>query len=234
MVLLANRLTKRTGCFGLMACMLATNTACFHPPYNNFQESHRDLKYPATGLVAGTAAGALLGALAGYTGVGAVAGGVIGSAIGLSKTTKNALIADLLKYDIQFEQYGDTMTLIVPTDRYFVFNSPHLSDLCYDGLNDIVKLLKHYPCSQIYIASFTDDVGSRYHKKMLSQARAESMLTFLWANNISAQRLQADGYGDKHDVGDNQLIHGSAHNRRLEIQWANAPAVAPAVAYSGK
>ena len=54
---------------------------------------------------------------------------------------------------------------------------------------------------------------------MLSQARAETMLTFLWANDIHAQRLRAEGYADQHDVGDNHLIHGSAYNRRIEIQW---------------
>ena len=73
--------------------------------------------------------------------------------------------------------------------------------------------------SPIYVAGFTDDVGSRYHKRLLSQAQAETMLSFLWANNIQAYRLKAEGYGDKHAVSENSLIHGSAQNRRIEIQW---------------
>jgi flagellar motor protein MotB len=54
---------------------------------------------------------------------------------------------------------------------------------------------------------------------MLSQAQAETILTFLWANNIPAMLLKAEGYGDKNAVSDNTLIHGSAQNRRIEIQW---------------
>jgi flagellar motor protein MotB len=47
------------------------------------------------------------------------------------------------------------------------------------------------------------------------------MLTFLWANDIQARRLKAEGYGDRFDIGDNKLIRGSAYNRRIEIQWQN-------------
>ena len=64
-----------------------------------------------------------------------------------------------------------------------------------------------------------------YHKKTLSQAQAEAMLTFLWANGINANRLHAEGYGDSHTISDNHIIHGSAQNRRLEIQWV--PTIAP-------
>jgi len=134
------------------------------------------------------------------------------------------LIRDLQKKgDIQYVQYGDTMELIVPTDRYFKFNSPRFNELCYNGLISIVKLLKYSPHSVIYVAGFSDGVGSRYHKNRLSQAQAETMLTFLWANGINAQRLSAEGYGDRHAISDNHFIHGSAQNRRLEIQWFNSP-----------
>ena len=84
-------------------------------------------------------------------------------------------------------------------------------------------MLKRYPHSTIYVAGFTDDIGSHEDKVKLTQARAEAMLTFLWANAISAKRLNAEGYGSKHAIGDNHLIHGSAYNRRLEIQWFRDP-----------
>lgn len=140
-----------------------------------------------------------------------------------SRSTKQAIIKRLQKQDIQFIQHGDTMTLIVPTDRYYVFDTPKLNDICYPGLVNIIRLLRHYPSSTIYVASFTDDIGGARYKQKLSQARAEAMLTFLWANDINAKRLQAEGYGDKHDIAQNAIIHGSAQNRRVEIQWFNAP-----------
>lgn len=111
------------------------------------------------------------------------------------------------------------MTLLIPTDKYFMFMSPRLNELCYPGLLNVVKLLRLYPKSPIYVAGFTDNVGSRYHKKRMSQAQAETMMTFLWANGVRSIQLKAEGYGDKNDIGDNRIVHGSAYNRRIEIQW---------------
>ncbi len=211
---------------GLMICLL---TSCFHPPFNNFRTDHQIARKTGVGAGVGGVVGAVAsGTLAG-TLIGAGVGGTIGALVGTYKESKPRIIKALSKQDILFIQYGDTMTLVVPTDKYFMFNSPRINELCFPGLNNIVRLLKFYPKCSIYVAGFTDNVGSRYHKRMLSQAQAETMLTFLWANDIHAMRLKAEGYGDKNPVGDNELIHGSAFNRRIEIQWFNCLAVqAPA------
>lgn len=210
--------------------LMLTLSGCFHPPYNNFRSDKRTLKDVAVSAGVGAGAGALIGSVAGNTAAGAVIGGATGAAVGLYKNNRHTLIKKIESQDMQYIAYGDTMTLIVPTDRYFQFDSPRLNDICYPGLNNIVRLLKYYPNTPIYVAAFTDDVGSRHHKKMLSQAQAETMITFLWANDIPAQLLHPEGYGDKHDVGDNHLIHGSAYNRRIEIQWLNRPNAPPLVA----
>jgi outer membrane protein OmpA-like peptidoglycan-associated protein len=156
------------------------------------------------------------------------------SVIGPQKTRRE-VINSLNEDNIQFVRYGDTQTLIVPTDQYFYFDSPKINDLCYKGLNKITELLTFYPRSAIYVAGFTDDIGSRDHKRTLSQARAEAIMTFLWAHGIAAQRMHPEGYADKHDVGDNKFIRGSAYNRRVEIQWLKSPSAAPKkVAFVGK
>lgn len=213
-----------------VSLLALTLSGCFHPPYNNFRDDHRALKQVAFHTGVGAGAGAMIGTVAGGTVIGTVIGGVAGAGVGLYKTSKRALIKEMQAQDMQLIEYGDTMTLLVPTDHYFQFNSPRLNDICYPGLNNIIRLLKYYPNTPIYVAGFTDDVGTRHHKKMLSQARAETMLTFLWAHDIYAQRLHAEGYADQHTVGDNHIIHGSAYNRRVEIQWLinPAPATQPA------
>lgn len=212
----------------LFASLFAlTLCGCFHPPFNNFKDDQRMMKDVTVDTGVGAGAGAIVGAVAGGPAAGAIIGGAAGAAVGFYKNSLASLIRKIQKQDIQYIAYGDTMTLVIPTDRYYVFNSPKLNDICYPGLNNIVKLLKYYPNSPIYVAAFTDNLGSRHHKRMLSQARAETMITFLWANGIQAQRLHAEGYGEKHDVGDNHLIRGSAYNRRVEIQWLNTPTPAP-------
>ena len=208
--------------------IIALLCGCVQPPFNNFQKMPPKTKP----IVIGTGVGALAGGLIGNAATGAALGGaLVGGAIGLGlgtansiyHTTKPAIIDELTQTNIQYIEYGDSMTLIVPTDHYFVANSSQLNDICFRGLNAIIKLLALYPCSQIYVSGFTDDVGSQVHQLKLSRAQAETMLTFLWANNIKAKYLNAAGYGAAHTIGDNHWIHGSAYNRRIEIKWFNAP-----------
>jgi outer membrane protein OmpA-like peptidoglycan-associated protein len=203
---------KHLASVSLMSLALAS---CYHPPFNNFKPYNRSYKDMATGAAVGSVVGVAAGSTLIGTGVGAAAF----TAGGLYKESKPVLIRNLKKAHIQYVTYGATTTLIVPTDQYYFFNSSRLKEYCYPGLVLIVKLLRMYPHSTIYVAGFTDNIGSRYHKNKLSQARAETMLTFLWANGIQAQRLNAEGYGEKYSVSDNQIIHGSAQNRRVEIQW---------------
>lgn len=203
-------------CYGLILCFLSS---CNHPPYNNFKPNQRTTGQAVGGAAVGSVAGLVTGGTLTGTVIGAAIGGTVGAVNGVYKNTKPSLVRQLRKQDIQFVEYGDTMTLIVPTDKYYIFMSPRLNELCYPGLANIVRLLKLYPKSPIYVAGFTDNVGSSRHKKLLSQAQAETMLTFLWANDIRAMQLKAEGYGDKHDIADNEWIHGSAQNRRIEIQW---------------
>ena len=214
----AKTLARRTACVSLLSLTLS---GCFHPPYNNFHKPPPLVKRATTGIGVGVITGSLISGTAMGGAIGGLIGGTVGTFSEIYHAGKPATILDLKKNDIEFVQYGDTMTLIVPTDHYYEFNSPKLNELCFEGLNNIIKLLKLYKCSTVYVAGFTDNVGMKHHKKLLSQAQAETMLTFLWANNIQARRLSSEGYGDKFDIGDNHWIHGSAYNRRIEIQWTN-------------
>lgn len=190
----------------LMAAIffLCSLASCFKPPHNHFKPYPLVLRTECCGKVTSSI---------------------------LRKNNRLALINELQKQDVQFIEYGDTKTLIVPTDKYFRFNSAQLSELCYPGLFNIVKLLKYYPNNTIYVAGFTDNIGSEKHKNKLSQARAEAMLTYLWAHNIPARCLNAEGYGEKYAISNNKIVHGSAQNRRVEIQWFldRLPQAAPAV-----
>lgn len=215
--MLGNTTKTKTIISGLMIALLSS--CGVHPPYNNFKPDNR-MGRTAT---AGATAGSVVGVVTGGTLAGTLAGGAIGGTIGtvraIYKDSKPVLVKQLKKESIQFVEYGDTMTLIVPTDKYFMFMSPRLNELCYPGLMNVVKLLKLYPQSPIYVAGFTDNIGSRQHKKRLSQAQAETMMSYLWANGIRSIQLKAEGYGDKNTIGDNMVVHGSAYNRRIEIQW---------------
>lgn len=214
--------TWRLTCFASILVALLMISSCYRPPYNNFRPYSPLRRDAALGAATGAVVGAAFGSAAIGTGVGAAA--LSGHAF--YRMSKRTIINDLQrKGDIRFEQYGDTMTLIIPTDRYFIFNTDKFNELCYRSLYRIILLLKYYPNKIVYVAGFTDNVGSRAHKDYLTQARAEAMVTFLWSWGIKSQLLHAEGYGSQHDVSSNKSVHGSAHNRRLELQWIAPPQV---------
>lgn len=221
------------GRLALISLLSLALNGCFHAPYNNFKPYHRVYETTSPGVAVGAAATIAAGGAPVVAG--AALGAAVGASVGLYKDSKPAVIRELQKLDIQYIEYGDTVTLIVPTDRYFIFDSARFNELCFPGLSDLIKLIRMYPKScPIYVAGFTDNVGSRFSKNRMSQARAERMVAFLWANGIPARRLIAEGYGDKNPVGDNHIIHGSAYNRRLEIQvFKNCAAQAETVPYLG-
>ncbi len=121
--------------------------------------------------------------------------------------------------DIQLVNEGRRLTLIVPTDRYFVFDTAKLSDMHYGPLADIATLLKCFPNVKVYVAGFTDDVGNYEHKRIMSKERAQAIVAYLWTQGINERNLKAQGYGERYSIANNDLIHGSALNRRIEIQW---------------
>lgn len=203
----------------LLMCVLFSS--CFRPPYNDFENDHRVLETSVGAAGAGAGVGALVGTVAGGVLTGTAIGGVAGGVVALYSNTEKKLIRKLAKQDIRFIQYGDTRELIIPVDKYFEFNSHRLREQCYQGLNDVARLLAFYACNPIYVAGFSDDVGGARARTELSRARAEQIVGFLWAKGIAAQRLHAEGYGDEFSVGENSLVHGSAYNRRVEIQWVN-------------
>jgi outer membrane protein OmpA-like peptidoglycan-associated protein len=121
--------------------------------------------------------------------------------------------------DVQVINEGHRITLIIPTDKYFVFDTAKLNDLMHQQLADIAELIKCFKSSTIFVAGFTDDVGSDQYKKLLSQQRAQAIVAYLWSHGFSEKKVEAEGYGDKYAHANNQLVHGSALNRRIEIQW---------------
>ena len=137
----------------------------------------------------------------------------------LSNSKRDKIIDKLAQNDIQYFSYGDTKTLIIPTDRFYMENSQKFNQLCYHTFDNIVTLLKSYPNSQIIVAGFEDNIGYSIKKQKLSQARSEEMITFLWANGIKSGNLKAQGFRKSFPISSNKSVHGSAQNRRIEIQW---------------
>jgi len=88
-----------------------------------------------------------------------------------------------------------------------------------DGLlNEIADALATNPrIAKLEIQGHTDNSGSPEHNQSLSEARANSVLDWLVAHGIDAQRLSARGFGQDHPISPNVTPQGHARNRRIQL-----------------
>jgi K(+)-stimulated pyrophosphate-energized sodium pump len=67
------------------------------------------------------------------------------------------------------------------------------------------------------VVGYTDNVGSSEQNRQLSQARANAVVVELVRKGTSAERLTAEGYGERDPVAGNSTEEGRAQNRRVSI-----------------
>lgn len=84
-------------------------------------------------------------------------------------------------------------------------------------VNEVVKLLKDNPSLSLRIEGHTDNVGDAKKNLTLSNERAQSVVAALVREKISANRLEAKGFGMTKPVADNSTEDGKAKNRRVEL-----------------
>ncbi len=84
-------------------------------------------------------------------------------------------------------------------------------------LDDVARVLTDNPSLEVRIEGHTDNVGDEKLNIRLSQARAESVRTFLVDRGINPARLEAVGYGPTRPIDTNRTEEGRANNRRVEF-----------------
>lgn len=87
-----------------------------------------------------------------------------------------------------------------------------------EQLNNIAEILKAYPNVHVKIGGYTDNTGDPAANQTLSEARAKNVMDALVAKGVDASRLESQGYGDQHPVGDNSTEEGRAQNRRIALR----------------
>lgn len=86
-----------------------------------------------------------------------------------------------------------------------------------EQLKNLVEILKAYPKVKVKVGAYTDNTGDPITNKTLSQQRADSVKTELTKLGITADRINAEGYGDQHPVAPNDTEENRAKNRRISI-----------------
>jgi len=177
-------------------------------------------KGAAIGAGAGGTLGAFIGKAAGNTALGAIIGGAVGG-------TAGAFIGrnmDRQAAEIKQTVPGATVIregegILVKFDSGILFDTDK-SALKAEAQTNLQKLavsLQNNPETNILIVGHTDNTGSDAHNMDLSIQRAQSVKSYIAAQNVPASRLQTSGKGETEPIADNTTVDGRSKNRRVEI-----------------
>lgn len=103
-------------------------------------------------------------------------------------------------------------------DVHFDTGKASLKPTSYPKLKEIAAALVANANIRLEISGHTDNVGSEESNQKLSQARAESVVSYLVQQGIEPARLEAVGYGESKPVTANDTPEGRAQNRRTEAR----------------
>jgi len=201
--------------YGLAACTTLD-------PYTQEKKTSNATKGAAIGAAAGAAVGLISGddsserkkrALI-LAGVGALAGGGIGYYMDQQEMK---LRQQLEGTGVSVTRIGDNITLNMPGNVTFAFNSGDINSKFYPVLDSVAIVLKEYDQTFVEVAGHTDSVGTAEYNQKLSERRAESVAAYLASRGINRQRLITVGGGENYPIASNATEAGQAANRRVEL-----------------
>lgn len=115
-----------------------------------------------------------------------------------------------------------------PVDKTTWFNFDRLTfktgsaeldmDKSKEQLTNMNEILKAFPKVALKVGGYTDNTGDEAANMKLSQERANTVVTALVGMGTDKARLEAEGYGSQHPVGDNATEEGRAQNRRIAVR----------------
>jgi len=172
----------------------------------------------------GAAAGAVIGLLSAGNNpfksamIGAAAGALVGGAVGNYMDKQEAkLRQQMAGTGVEVVRKGDNITLDMPGNVTFAFNSADLNSQFHPVLDKVSATLVEYNQTVIEVAGHTDSVGSDAYNQQLSERRAGSVAAYLSGHGVPSSRMVTIGAGEAHPVASNDTEEGRAQNRRVEI-----------------
>lgn len=174
----------------------------------------------------GAAVGAVAGLLSGDDAterrqralVGAGVGGLAGGAIGNYQDRQERALRDRMAGSgVDVVRQGDNITLNMPSNITFGFNSAALNPSFNGVLDNVVSTLREYDQTIVEVAGHTDSVGTDSYNQGLSEQRAASVGNYLMSRGLNRERFITVGAGESRPVASNDGEAGRAQNRRVEI-----------------
>lgn len=117
-------------------------------------------------------------------------------------------------FQLQTIKVGATFEL---KNIFFDSGKATLKDESKTELDKLSEILSKSTIS-IELGGHTDDVGSEQDNLKLSQDRVNSVMEYLLAKGVKAERIKAVGYGEAQPLATNETEEGRATNRRVEVK----------------
>ena len=112
-------------------------------------------------------------------------------------------IKEGIKVKIENLFFATNKTVILPTSE--------------QAMSDLASFLIQNPSVTIHITGHTDAVGSDEANQILSEGRANAVRNDLIKRGVAAERMTAEGKGEREHVADNDTEEGRQLNRRVEF-----------------
>jgi outer membrane protein OmpA-like peptidoglycan-associated protein len=141
---------------------------------------------------------------------------------------RNRRIAYLTEHGVKIIHVGETITVVLPSDKLFHPGSSNLSPCYLPVLRVASDFIFCYEKMTVRVAAYTDGLCSSPRRdSALTQMQAEAVASALWCNGIDARLLCAVGCGSDSPIASNITAQGQLQNRRIEICFRYIPPYAP-------
>lgn len=171
-----------------------------------------------TGATIGAVGGGIIGSTS-IVGAPLVAwfGSLAGAAIGNRLDQQMTLLKEIQDNGVTVFLIGDTVKLVLPSDKFFTPGAPTFNTYSARILDKITLFLNQYPMLNVKVSAYIDNKGLPERNLALSKEQAEWVADYLWNHGLDARLIYARGYGSLHAVASNTTAYGRAANRRIEI-----------------
>ncbi|GAB2616686.1 OmpA family protein [Novilysobacter erysipheiresistens] len=213
----------------MMAGCMTTGGGYGQDPYGSqdpYGQPQSEYDRTKKGALIGAAVGAVAGLLSGDDAterrqralVGAGVGGLAGGAIGnYQDRQERALRERMAGTGVDVVRQGDNITLNMPDNITFGFDSSALQPQFYPVLDDVAATLREYNQTIVEVAGHTDSKGTDAYNQQLSVRRADAVGDYLLSRGLMRDRFIITGAGESRPVASNDTDAGRAQNRRVEI-----------------
>jgi outer membrane protein OmpA-like peptidoglycan-associated protein len=107
----------------------------------------------------------------------------------------------------------------VPRNVHFGLDKSNINEKAVVILDRVTEILQAYPKLTIKLIGHTDSRASKAYNQALSERRAQSVLKYLLAKGIAANRIDLRGEGFNSLKTDADELLGHALSRRVEMDY---------------